>query len=142
MSNNIKIGQIGENIACQHLLNNGYKIVGRNARYPWGEIDIVCKDESGVLVFVEVKALKVFHASVKHSDPGIGLKPEDNLSPSKLEKVKRTAYLYANNHPELINDNKGWQIDLIAVEIDHQNLQSLTIKELLKCSIIRHYENL
>ena len=68
MYNNIKIGQIGEGLACQYLLNNKYKIIDRNYRETWGEIDIICKDRTGVLVFVEVKALKVFHANVKHSE--------------------------------------------------------------------------
>ena len=132
MNNNLKIGQIGEDIACQYLLNNKYKLIDRNYREKWGEIDIVCKDKNGVLVFVEVKTLR-------KSD---FLDPEENLHSTKLEKVKRTAYLYANNHPKLVSDNKGWQIDLIAIEINHQNPESLTIKELLKYCQVRHYENI
>ena len=143
MTNNIKIGQIGEDLAYQYLLNNKYKIIDRNYRETWGEIDIICKDRSGVLVFVEVKALKVFHTSVKHHlDLNSGLKPEDNLSPSKLKKVKRTAYLYANNHPELISDDRGWQIDLIAIEIPNSNFENLDSQELLKHCQVRHYENI
>ncbi|MDO8443301.1 MAG: YraN family protein [bacterium] len=132
MPNNIKIGQIGEDLACQYLLNNKYKIIDRNYRETWGEIDIICKNENGVLVFVEVKALK------KSSF----LNPEENLHSTKLKKVKRTAYLYANNHPELISDNKGWQIDLLAVEIDHSNPENIDSKELLKYCQVRHYENI
>ncbi len=142
MLNNIKIGQIGEDLACQYLLNNKYKIIDRNYRETWGEIDIICKDRNGTLVFVEVKALKVFHDSVKHSYLNPGLKPEDNLSSSKLKKVKRTAYLYANNHPELINNNKGWQIDLVAVEIPNSNLENINLQEIIKLCQIRHYENI
>jgi len=148
MTNNIKIGQIGEDLANQYLLNNKYKVLNRNYRKTWGEVDIICKDRNGVLVFVEVKTLraqtsvKVFHTDVKHLDSGSGLKPEDNLSYSKLEKVKRTSYLYANSHPELINDKSGWRIDLIAIEINHQNPEDLNQKELFKFSTIRHYEGI
>ncbi|MHB9019286.1 MAG: YraN family protein [Minisyncoccota bacterium] len=148
MTNNIKIGQIGEDLACQYLLDNKYKILNRNYRETWGEIDIIGKDQSGVLVFIEVKTLRVqtclkmFHTSVKHSNIAPGLKPEDNLSQSKLNKVKRTAYLYANNHPELINDEMGWRIDLIAIEIDHSNPGTLNQKELAEFSTIRHYEGI
>lgn len=153
MSNNIKIGQIGEDLACEYLLTNKYRIIDRNYRETWGEIDIIAKDKNGVLVFVEVKALKVFHANVKHSDQGAGLKPEDNLSRTKLEKVKRTAYLYANSHPKLVDDKKGWQIDLIAIEIyprtqllgegvNHSNPETLNQKELAEFSTIRHYEGI
>lgn len=142
MTNNIKIGQIGEDLACQYLTNNGFNVLQRNARYPWGEIDIICHAKDKTLVFVEVKALKMFHANVKHSNTDSGLKPEDNLSQSKLNKVKRTAYLYANNHPELISDEMGWRIDLIAIEIFHSNPETLNQKELVEFSTIRHYENI
>jgi Holliday junction resolvase-like predicted endonuclease len=175
MSNNITIGQIGEELACAYLLKNKYKIIDRNARYSWGEIDIVAQKKDGTLVFVEVKALKMFHSAVKQSEIGSiplevshlnivekaplaeqsssGLTPEDNLSWSKLNKVKRTASLYANSHLDLIDENRGWQIDLIAIEIhprtqslgegvNHQNPENISAKELLKFCQIRHYENI
>ena len=150
MPNNIKIGQIGEDLACRYLLNNKYKIVDRNYREKWGEIDIICKDKNGVLVFVEVKALKMFHPPLMHKW-GVhgGVKqtegyftPEENLHSSKLKKVKRTAYLYANFHPDLINENWGWRIDLVAIEIGHPNPKTIPIIELLKSCQIRHYENI
>lgn len=140
MANNIKIGQIGENIACQHLLNNNYKIIERNVRYPWGEIDIVTKDTKGVLIFVEVKALKVFYRSVKQSEGCFT--PEENLHMSKLNKIRRTASLYANSHSSLIDENRGWRIDLLAIEINHPNPEDIDIEQLLGYSNIRHYENL
>jgi hypothetical protein len=124
----------------------------------------VAQKKDGTLVFVEVKALKMFHSAVKQSEIGSiplevshlntvekallaeqsssGLTPEDNLSWSKLNKVKRTASLYANSHSDLIDENRGWQIDLIAIEINHQNPENISIKELLKFCQIRHYENI
>ncbi len=140
MSNNITIGQIGEDIAVQYLLNNKYKVIERNARYPWGEIDIIAKNKEGVLIFVEVKTLKMSHTSVKHSQNCFT--PEENLHTTKLNKVRRTAYLYANSRPNLIDDNMGWRIDLIAIEINYQNPESVSPKELIKHCEIRHYENI
>lgn len=140
MLNNIKIGQIGEDLACQYLLNNKYKIIGRNYRETWGEIDIICKDRNGVLVFVEVKALKVFYTAVKQSNNSFT--PEENLHPTKLKKVKRTAYLYANQHPELVSDKRGWRIDLVAIEINCEDPGSLATKELLEHCQVRHYEGI
>lgn len=164
MPNNIKIGQIGEDLACQYLLNNKYKIIDRNYREKWGEIDIICKDKNGVLVFIEVKTLKLFHDNVKQlngcftpleiSRPDAaeatplagrsltGLTPEDNLSQSKLNKVKRTAYLYANNHPELIRGDRGWRIDLVAIEICHSDPNHIDLQKLIKYCQLRHYENI
>lgn len=140
MPNNIKIGQIGEDLACQYLLNNKYKIIDRNYREKWGEIDIICKDRNGVLVFVEVKALKMFHRDVKQTEGHFT--PEENLHTAKLKKVKRTAYLYANLHPDLINENLGWRIDLVAIEIGHPNSETIPIIEALESCQIRHYKNI
>lgn len=36
------VGRAGEDIACKYLQNKGYKIIERNFRRKWGEIDIVC----------------------------------------------------------------------------------------------------
>jgi putative endonuclease len=140
MPNNIIIGKLGEGIACEYLLSKGYAIINRNYRETWGEIDIICKDNRETLVFVEVKALKMFHNNLGRS--GDCFTPEENLHQTKLNKVKRTAYLYANSHPELINDNRGWQIDLIAIEIDRSNLENVSAKEMIKYCQIRHYENI
>jgi putative endonuclease len=51
----LRLGKRGENLACQFLRKNGYKILYRNFRgRTGGEIDIVCRDRD-TLVFVEVK---------------------------------------------------------------------------------------
>ena len=55
---------------------------------------------------------------------------EDQLTKAKLKKLQRTASLYAGHWPELIDDNKGWRIDLIA----------LTIND--KSYVIKQYENI
>ncbi|MGI9557844.1 MAG: YraN family protein [Solirubrobacterales bacterium] len=47
-------GRLGEQIACRHLLDEGYSIVERNARTRLGELDIVAR-RGRELVFVEVK---------------------------------------------------------------------------------------
>jgi putative endonuclease len=51
----LRLGKRGENLACQFLRKNGYKILYRNFRgRTGGEIDVVCRDHD-TLVFVEVK---------------------------------------------------------------------------------------
>lgn len=108
MTQRQNLGNLGENIACNFLLKNGYKIIERNYRKPWGEIDIICKSPNKTLVFVEVK-------TVSEGE----LTPEDQLTKSKLTKLQRTASLYAGHFPEKISDEKGWQIDLIAIIFSH-----------------------
>lgn len=48
------IGREAEDAAATFLTRAGLRIVGRNVRFPEGEIDLVCRDRD-VWVFVEVK---------------------------------------------------------------------------------------
>ncbi|MCF8111638.1 MAG: YraN family protein [Desulfobacteraceae bacterium] len=50
-----QFGRLGESIAAGHLKKNGYRILARNYRNKFGEIDIVARHKD-VIVFVEVKA--------------------------------------------------------------------------------------
>ena len=45
MRNTKAIGDIGEEIAVQYLLDKGYKVLERNTKYAGVEIDIVAKDK-------------------------------------------------------------------------------------------------
>ena len=51
---NRRLGLFGEARAARYLKRSGYKIVERNLRTPFGEVDIVAK-KGDVLAFVEVK---------------------------------------------------------------------------------------
>src|SRR5437870_2723550 len=50
----MRIGAHGEAAVCEHLEAIGYRILARNYRCHYGEIDIVAAD-GDVLVFIEVK---------------------------------------------------------------------------------------
>ena len=49
------LGHKGEEKAAEYLKSKGYKILERNCRSKYGEIDIICENKERV-VFVEVKA--------------------------------------------------------------------------------------
>jgi putative endonuclease len=51
-------GRWGESVAARFLRRNGYKILQRNWRNGYWEIDLVARD-SDVLVFVEVKTRRM-----------------------------------------------------------------------------------
>jgi putative endonuclease len=53
-------GKEAEVVAEQYLRQHGYRIVGRNVRFPNGELDIVAKKD-GTIVFIEVKARRTNH---------------------------------------------------------------------------------
>lgn len=49
------IGNYGESIAKNFLINNKYKIIDMNYRTKYGEIDIICRYDD-ILVFCEIKS--------------------------------------------------------------------------------------
>jgi len=126
--NNIEIGKIGENIACQHLLNNKYLILARNHKERFYEIDIIARHLDGTLVFCEVKTLNYLNNS---GDSFFKFMPEDNLSQMKLRKMIQASNLFLVRHHGLIRGGKGWQIDFIAIVLKNGKLADL-----------RHYENI
>lgn len=105
------VGEIGEDIACQFLERKGFKILERNYRKPWGEIDIVA-EKAGVVRFVEVKA--VSRESLPDVSREMNYRPEEMVTPDKLKKVARTANLYMENK----KDKREFQIDVVGVIMD------------------------
>lgn len=76
-------GIMGEQVAIEYLVKDGYRILGRNFSCKMGEIDIIALKD-GVIVFVEVKSRNFF----AH---GSGL---ESVTPDKISKIVRTADLY------------------------------------------------
>jgi putative endonuclease len=127
-----KLGDLGEKIAVDYLKKQGYQILERNFQKPWGEIDIITrnnKDKNKTLIFIEVKTRKKFDINMtnnRHNKDINGINrvyqmsyfPEENVSFQKQQKLIRTAqtYLLEKNYPS----ETPWQIDVIAVELNLQ----------------------
>ena len=80
---NSTIGKLGEDIAVKYLENHDYKILSRNYRKPWGEIDIVAQ-QSDELVFVEVKT----------QNQGFEWRPEENVTRHKKRQLSKIINTY------------------------------------------------
>ncbi|MCR4281199.1 MAG: YraN family protein [Candidatus Kaiserbacteria bacterium] len=106
-----EVGRDGEDIACQFLERKGFKILERNYRKPWGEIDIIA-EKAGIVRFVEVKA--VSRESLPDISREMDYRPEEMVTSSKLKKVARTAVLYMENK----RDKREYQIDVVGVIMD------------------------
>jgi len=100
MKHNQRIGKWGEDTAVEYLAERGYEIVARNARTPYGEIDIVAR-QGDVTIFVEVKT---------RTSNKMGL-PEESITARKREHMLAAADHYAAEH-----EIDHWQIDVIAIE--------------------------
>jgi len=107
------LGFYGENYASNLLLKSGYKILERNFRAKFGEIDIVALKE-GILIFVEVKTRK----------SGIYGKPEEAVTPYKVLKIERVGQLYSKLHPDL---PKKLRIDVVSLIIENNIVTSQKI---------------
>lgn len=107
-----KLGRWGESLAAGYLEAQGYSILARNARTPYGEIDLVARQEVDVgwsnqrvptTVFVEVKT---------RSSSTFGY-PEESITVQKRAHMVAAAQAYLQEHAELACD---WRIDVIAIQ--------------------------
>jgi putative endonuclease len=69
-------GKQGEEIAAQYLMNNGYRIVEKNYKNNFGEIDVVAF-EGDTVVFVEVKARNT--SCFGHPSEAVDLRKQQRL---------------------------------------------------------------
>ena len=105
-------GRIGECVAAQFLENKGFRILERNYRKTWGEIDIIA-EKADIVRFVEVKTLSRDFTGDAASD-GSDYRPEEQVHPFKLKKIARTAEMYMNGR----GDMRDFQIDVVGVYLD------------------------
>ena len=108
-----ELGRWGEAHAAEYLVDQGYTIVARNERTPYGEIDLVAQKVYGataeshesqeLLVFVEVKT---------RTSQSFGY-PEEAVTPRKQINLISAAEHYLQEHPDLDLD---WRIDVISIE--------------------------
>ena len=50
------LGKLGEDVAAEYLKKEGYQILDRNYRRPWGEIDIIAKKEKDIISSIRIFA--------------------------------------------------------------------------------------
>ena len=81
--NKFLLGRQGEGEAVRYLRDNGYKILHRNLRARFGEIDVVARD-GPALCFVEIKA---------RSSTRFGF-PEEAVNFQKRQKLLKLAAWY------------------------------------------------
>ena len=100
-----EIGALGEQLAADHLQGLGLRIVARNWRCRYGELDIIAADDAtATVVFVEVKT--------RTSDRFGGV--EQAVTPAKVRRLRRLTGLW------LAQQRTGWaavRIDVVTVRI-------------------------
>ena len=114
-----KKGKLGEDIAVRFLMKHKYTVLDRNVTKKWGEIDIIA-EKDGIIHFIEVKSVSfdfsVLHETTRYKNY---IRPEENMTFHKIEKMKRTieGYLTFSSVPR----ETKWQVDLFCVYLDDVN---------------------
>jgi len=101
------IAKKGEELTVEYLRKIGYKIIDRNFRIGYGEIDIVAIDGSEkekVLTFIEVKTRASNHFGT----------PLEAITFWKLKSLIKTAQFYKMIHPKL---PERLRIDAVSVTL-------------------------
>ena len=96
------VGRYGEQVAVEHLVSAGYRVLDRNWRCRWGEIDVVAADGE-CLVAVEVKTRRSTTAG----------HPLEAVTPAKVARLRRLAGAWLDEHRD-----RWWEqvrVDVVAV---------------------------
>lgn len=101
-----QLGALGEQHAVDYLHSQGLRIIARNWRCRYGELDVIAVEDDHTLVFVEVKT---------RTGEGFGGLAQA-VTVQKLHRLRRLAGLW------LAGQNTSWaqiRIDIIGVQLSH-----------------------
>ena len=110
MTHSQELGKFAEDTAAEYLLSLGWKVLQRNVKNNYGELDIIAIDTSSKpeeLVIVEVRCRTL----------GKIQSPLDTIGSRKLRTLLRASQ-------ELINNNGWsgfWRIDVIGITIRNKS---------------------
>lgn len=136
--NTSSVGKLGEDIACLYIKHLGYTVLDRNFRVPFGEIDIISRSPDTTLIFFEVKTMTSVYRETLVT-PSNSFTPEDHVTFSKLQKIKKTALFYCGLNEKLLT-RSGFRIDVLTLLIPPPP-HSSDLTKLLKNCVVNHYQN-
>ncbi len=112
--NHFNKGQLAEDMACQHLQQQGLILLQKNFHSRFGEIDLIMQHQQ-TLVFVEVRYRK-------NRDFG---GPAASITPAKQKKIEKTALFFMQKKGREFNA----RFDVLAICGDNlQKPQQLNIE--------------
>ena len=114
MTDKIKSGQVGEQLAADFLVQQGFEIVERNYRYKHSEIDLIVK-KANWLIFVEVKSRSSY--AYGH--------PEEYVDYQKVKKILEGAehYIYE------IDWQGNVRYDIVSVKLNRDNPEIVHLED-------------
>jgi len=100
-SDKTRLGTSGEQLAASYLVGQGMRILARNFRTRYGEVDLVASDADTV-VFVEVKTRR---------SQSFGT-PEESVTERKRRRLALAAHQYLQ---EQGLSDCSWRVDIVSV---------------------------
>lgn len=110
-----EVGAAAEDAAAAHLTAEGLRLLARNARFPFGEIDLIML-EASTLVFVEVR----FRRNAGYGGAAV------SVDASKRRKIARAAQAWLSSHRQF--SKAPCRFDVVAVTPGSSGLQSEWIR--------------
>lgn len=111
-------GRLGEDLAAAFITAKGYRLLERNYRTPFGELDIIARDGQAI-VFVEVRTCRTADF----------IEPVESVGRRKKEHLVRAAnyWLLAKE----INNQTALRFDLVAIVLEPAGQTSPRIDHLV-----------
>jgi putative endonuclease len=107
-SDSKRIGALGEKHVAALLKRNGYRIIGRNVRLSYKEIDIIAENEQYIL-FVEVKTRSTEKSNL--------YRPAAAVNGAKQKNLLVAAGMYLRSHLSEEQSRKQPRIDVAEVYV-------------------------
>ena len=111
------LGRWGEKRCERFLRRKGFKTIARNFACKMGEIDLIATENSGAIVFIEVRT----RADESYTQA------QETVTPKKQARLIRTAKYFLKTYK--VKD-RPLRFDVVAVVLGHKGRPK-----------IRHYEN-
>lgn len=109
-----EIGALGEQLAVEHLATQGLRMLTRNWRCRYGELDVIAEEvATNTVVFVEVKT---------RTGDGFGGLAEA-VTAQKVRRIRRLAALWLTEQEMRF---AALRLDVIGVRIGHRREPELT----------------
>ena len=104
MSRHLGVGRRGEDLAADYLQRRGFKVLERNYRTKFGEVDLICLNRETV-VFVEVKS---------RSSGAFGA-PDEAVHRDKRRRLSKAALDYLARRSW---ENRRARFDVVSIRLD------------------------
>jgi len=111
---NQELGRRGEDAAAVFLQSLGHRIIERNWRCRFGEVDLITED-GDTLVFCEVKTRRSLTAG----------EPLEAITPQKQRRYSRLAQYWLSGHPEA--DDRTVRFDAVSLLVKSEHKAEITL---------------